>query len=179
MATERPYLVKLVRDRVGEFPGGDGAVEYRPEPDREVHVGLLRDKLIEEALEYFKNPSVGELADVLQAVYDLAQIDLDVDRAEVEGARIDKFNERGGFLEGVCMFVTTTAPAKPPAEPRVGDLVEVVGGKFDQCRGIYMGAAAKRSRDDPDLYEVRLPHGGLGESKPVYVEHFKLIRKGD
>jgi predicted house-cleaning noncanonical NTP pyrophosphatase (MazG superfamily) len=108
---EHPYLVKLVRDRMGEFLGEGGRVEYRKIGDRGLQVMLLRHKLIEEALEYFKEPSIGEAVDVLQALYDLAELDLQVDRADLEAERVIKFHERGGFLDGVGMYVTTKGSA--------------------------------------------------------------------
>lgn len=194
---ERPYLVKLVRDHVGLFLGGDGVVEYRPIEDRGLQIDLLRGKLAEEALEYFKNPSIGEAADVPQVIYDLVELDLCLDRADLEAARADKFNERGGFLGGLGMFVTTTAPdprdvelgeqmarldraaprERPKVDPRefkVGDRVEVLGGDHDGKVGTYRGVAPKQDEGDEDGYMVALDAEEGEETAPVWVKYLYL-----
>lgn len=107
--TERRRLVKLVRDRVAHFIGGDTSVSYEPVP-REIHGRLLREKLIEEAIEYAFNPSIGEAADVLQALKDAAKLDLDAELHDVELEAANKYAERGGFSKGTGMYCTTTAP---------------------------------------------------------------------
>lgn len=61
-----PRLVKLVRDN-----------------DRAQAIEALRFKLIEEAIEYLRNPSVGELADVLEIARALCDHDLQVPIQEV------------------------------------------------------------------------------------------------
>ncbi len=100
----------MIRDRIGEFLG-DSKVRYEPVRDRDQHVDLLRGKLLEEAIEYVRDPSVGEAADVLDALQALAAIDLEVDWSEVVGCAKAKTEERGGFTEGTVMVVLTTAPS--------------------------------------------------------------------
>lgn len=99
------YLVKLVRDRVRKAVGGDGTVDYRRLPPDE-HVKRLRAKLAEEALEYALDPSLAELAHVMAVVEALAVVDLGVSTIEVEEQMLADYDERGGFLEGVGMYVT-------------------------------------------------------------------------
>ena len=108
---ERRRLVKLVRDRVGEFIGSDGRATYEP-VDPDDHARLLRGKLIEEATEYLLDPSREELADVYQVVLDLAAVDLGIKHEDLERIRVDKAVDRGGFREGVGMFCTSTAKSK-------------------------------------------------------------------
>jgi predicted house-cleaning noncanonical NTP pyrophosphatase (MazG superfamily) len=171
---ERPYL-----DKVGELLGNDGRVEYKSLDDAELHVQLLRDKLIEEALEYYKNPSLGEAADVLQALLNLVDLDLDKSREQLEEARIDKYVDRGGFEIGTGMFVTTTAPLPiEPGDPdedfEVGDLVEVVGGVHDQRRGEFAGVADAEAEED---WLVRL-EGTTADSSPANVRIIKKVDDG-
>lgn len=112
----RRRLVKLVRDRVGQFIAGDQGVSYEPVYNGADHQRLLRAKLLEEAVEYLQNPSLGELADVLQAVHDLAVVDLAAEIDALEAERVHKLEERGGFAEGTGMYVTTTAPPRHEGE---------------------------------------------------------------
>ena len=109
----RPYVVKLVRDKVGDLLAGDNRVTYEPAEEHLSHdeiIQLLRAKLIEEATEYLLNPSVGELADVLTVVEALAYEDLGcgLNRVQVEAMR--KLEERGGFDSGTVMICRTLAP---------------------------------------------------------------------
>lgn len=118
----RPRLVKLVRDRVGQFLG-DTTVSY----DRvaEVDYGrLLEDKLLEETVEYIRDPSLAELADVYEVVRALAE-HRHHNLGTVASEAAAKRQERGGFSQGVGMWVQTTAPARfEPAGPpeRKGEL---------------------------------------------------------
>jgi predicted house-cleaning noncanonical NTP pyrophosphatase (MazG superfamily) len=105
---DRKRLVKLVRDDVGQF--GNGSVVYESLDGGEDHAILLRQKLLEEVGEYLIDPSIGELADVLQCVCDLADVDLGVTVAALDRERIEKLNERGGFTGGTGMYVFSSAP---------------------------------------------------------------------
>lgn len=111
----RRRLVKLVRDRIGGHLGTT-TVSYEPIDDHEEHVRRLRGKLIEESVEYLLSPSVGELADVVQAVEDLAVVDLGVEMGEVLDKAQRKADERGGFGRGTGMYVQTTAPSEHEGE---------------------------------------------------------------
>lgn len=105
----RPRLVKLVRDNIGAVVG-DSHVSYNSIPGEDAaFIRALRRKLVEEAIEYVEDPSISELADVLEVVYALAAIDLEVQRHELEARRADKHNELGGFEHGIGMYVETNA----------------------------------------------------------------------
>lgn len=95
------YPVKLVRDRIGERLGGDGTVTYEPVGDRETHVKFLRRKLVEEVFEYIDEPSVSELADVLEAVMALARKAHPSE--DIFAVAAHKNHERGSFQRGVLM----------------------------------------------------------------------------
>jgi predicted house-cleaning noncanonical NTP pyrophosphatase (MazG superfamily) len=106
------YVVKLVRDRIPEIVPPDGvlaqhgvirgALDY-VELGHANHVRWLRKKIGEEVLEYLMDPSVGELADILEAVWSLATVDLGVSFEAVLEAAVRKRRERGGFTGGVAM----------------------------------------------------------------------------
>ena len=84
-------MPKLVRDRIPELFGGTvqplGEAEYRT---------ALRAKLQEEVQEYLQSGEVMELADVLEVVYALSELD-EVDPARLEILRSEKAAERGAF----------------------------------------------------------------------------------
>jgi predicted house-cleaning noncanonical NTP pyrophosphatase (MazG superfamily) len=101
------YTVKLVRDKMRSKLGG-GTMRYAVALDHEEHVKLLRAKLIEEATEYLLDPSPEELGDVMQVVHDLAFVDLNLGLGDLEGVRLDKSVERGGFREGIVMLATVS-----------------------------------------------------------------------
>ncbi len=112
---------KLVRDRIPEIvsAGGGGAKVVHA---NEVQAGwLLRQKLVEEALEVFASDGdelVEELADlteVLEAIYR----QLDVDAGDVEAARRRKRAERGGFEQ--LVFLESTVPDASVEEPHEAD----------------------------------------------------------
>src|SRR5579885_3629171 len=112
------YLVKLVRDRVGQNLRKTD-IDYAPIEDREEAIRRLRGKLIEEAVEYLLNPSVGELADVLEALEALASHDpalatdgrgalgRSIGMSAVRDEQARKRKERGGFDGLVGMWAFT------------------------------------------------------------------------
>lgn len=110
-----PRLVKLVRDRVGELLP-DSTVSYVPIESRAAATDMLRWKLVEEAIEYARNPSLGELADVWEALHALRIFDLKVSQVELEDEADAKRDERGGFDELVGMYVTTSADPRHEGE---------------------------------------------------------------
>lgn len=97
-------LVKLVRDDVERFCGGNMVVTYEP-MGRKEHSLELRKKLVEEALEYVLEPSMDELADVLEALIALARRDLAASLADVMNAAIRKRKHKGGFDRGLGMYL--------------------------------------------------------------------------
>jgi predicted house-cleaning noncanonical NTP pyrophosphatase (MazG superfamily) len=104
--TGRPYLVKLVRDHIGEMLPSS-KVSYEPVP-ADKFLTLMRRKVREEAIEYTDDPCLRELADVYEALRCAADAEgwtmFEIER-EVER----KYDERGGFNDGMGMWVTTTA----------------------------------------------------------------------
>jgi predicted house-cleaning noncanonical NTP pyrophosphatase (MazG superfamily) len=110
-----PRLVKLVRDYVGGLLP-DSTVTYRKIDDRETLRSMLRAKLLEEMAEYLRNPSLGELADIHEAVRALCVVDLGCQLHELEEEAREKRIERGGFDGGMGMWVTTSAGPRHEGE---------------------------------------------------------------
>ena len=84
---------KLVRDKIPQIIESQGKKCKLYVATGEDYQNRLKDKLIEEAKEFFENPCVEELADV-QEVVDALQ---DIHRWDVTGARFKKVNEHGAF----------------------------------------------------------------------------------
>lgn len=98
-------LIKMVRDRI---PGLDGAaIKTQPLSVEEANAER-RKKLVREALEYAMNPSVEELADVLELVHSLAEYDLEIPYPVLIMTMSAKNVERGGFDMGMGMYIETT-----------------------------------------------------------------------
>lgn len=97
-------LVKLVRDDVERFCGGDTVVRYEQMSRAEL-VGELRKKLIEEAAEYLIDPSDEELADVLEVVETLAVFGHDEGMGGIRRAQLRKRAHKGAFLDGLGMYL--------------------------------------------------------------------------
>lgn len=104
----RPRLVKLVRDGIARHLGSQ-TVSYESIPNTSVHITELRKKLLEEVAEYLSEPCEEELADVLAVVRALALVDLRVEWSKITTLELSKHGDRGGFEEGIGMYVLTTA----------------------------------------------------------------------
>lgn len=119
---ERRRLVKLVRDDVARFITSP-TIEYRAVPT-ELHVELLRGKLMEEATEYLLRPSIGEAADVIEAIRGLAVVDLGLHNVGAVALKYvideadEKYRDRGGFEEGIGMYAQANAPLRHEGEHR-------------------------------------------------------------
>lgn len=96
------YLIKLVRDGMQTF-GVHKTIVYA-DLDREAHVKLLRAKLIEEAAEYVVDGTLDELGDVYDVLAALCAVVHGITVDEMVWRAQAKYNERGGFEQGVGMF---------------------------------------------------------------------------
>lgn len=116
----RQSFGKLVRDLVPVKieRHGEHAVVYHA--DRNHLISLVKDKLVEEALEYYwesdKERSVEELADLLELLKTAAKAH-EVSFDMVEQAAAKKRDERGGFEAGVVLVETRHAAEGPHVEP--------------------------------------------------------------
>ncbi|MFB6295166.1 MAG: hypothetical protein ABEI97_05375 [Candidatus Nanohaloarchaea archaeon] len=95
-------LPKLVRDRIPAIIRGDGADPVTEQvPDADVQ-DYLADKLLEEAAEFRESGDVAELADVLEVLQRLCQVE-GMDWAELEERRQAKREDRGGFDDNIVL----------------------------------------------------------------------------
>lgn len=105
MSADDPYLIKLVRDDVeASMENPQHGIVYKPIENRALLIASLRRKLGEEAVEYLVNPGISELADILDAVEALAELDLGVEITDVEIFAEKKRMSRGGFRGGMGMW---------------------------------------------------------------------------
>lgn len=101
---------KLVRDRIPEIIKRTGAqpVTDLLSPDE---MGKALDaKLSEEVAEYLESRSVEEMADVLEVLHGIAN-HMGIPWEQVEAARLQKLDERGGFEQGIRLIEVRTKDA--------------------------------------------------------------------
>ena len=91
---------KLVRDRIPELLDQKGVPYEKHIADDTEYKQELVKKLMEEAQEFSDDPSVEELADVLEVVKALERLP---DYAQLEAARVKKRTERGGFEDRIVL----------------------------------------------------------------------------
>ena len=97
---------KLVRDRIPEIITTDGktcTVEFLSDAD---YLTMLDAKLDEELAEYHKEPSVEELADLLEVIYAAAKA-RGWSVEEVDRVRKEKAAQRGGFEKKLLLKEVT------------------------------------------------------------------------
>lgn len=93
---------KLVRDKIPEIIAAKGqSYKIHTATPEEYRVKLI-EKLGEEVAEFTKEPSVEELADIMEVVQALAFL-LESTPAEVEKLRAQKAEERGGFKKRIIL----------------------------------------------------------------------------
>lgn len=93
---------KLVRDRIPEIILGKGKQCETKTIEGAELLSALATKLVEEKDEFIEEPSVEELADILEVVYGLIEHH-ETTLSEVERVRQKKREERGGFQKGVFL----------------------------------------------------------------------------
>lgn len=93
---------KLVRDKIPAIIEADGKnCEVVIAPQEEMGE-LLEKKLIEEVNEYLEDKNLEELADIMEVLFGLAH-NLGYSEEELMEKRRMKFEERGGFKEGIVL----------------------------------------------------------------------------
>jgi predicted house-cleaning noncanonical NTP pyrophosphatase (MazG superfamily) len=97
---------KLVRDKIPEVIAKSGkesrcrileADEYRTE---------LNKKLLEECSEWIESSEATEIADILEVLRAIADVK-GFDWEKIEGLRVEKCKERGGFKEKIFLLDVT------------------------------------------------------------------------
>lgn len=93
---------KLVRNKIPEIIKADGKECEVILAAREEMEGLLEKKLLEEVNEYMEDKNLEELADIMEVLFGLAH-NLGYTEEELIEKRKSKFEERGGFKEGIVL----------------------------------------------------------------------------
>lgn len=93
---------KLVRDKIPEIIEENGEEPIVRVLDYEEYVEALNLKLEEEVGEYLESGDIEELADVLEVIYALLEVE-DMDVVYLEKIRKEKREERGGFEERIYL----------------------------------------------------------------------------
>jgi len=98
---------KLVRDKIPEIIRNHGDTpEFRTIEDDAEYLTALTDKLVEEAREVQETPILDELADALEVVYAIGKA-IGHTPEDIEKARAQKAEERGGFDDKVFLISTS------------------------------------------------------------------------
>ena len=87
---------KLIRDRIPQIIETSGNSCTTRVLDAQEYVRFLTEKLKEEVSEYLDDPSLEELADIMEVVLALAETH-GADAQRLEEIRISKQEKRGGF----------------------------------------------------------------------------------
>lgn len=99
-------LLKLVRDKIPTVTGQQVMATYSTMAADD-HIMELRKKLIEEATEYLFEPSLEELADLIEVIEALVKYDLEVELTELQGAVQQKRTNKGGFHDATGLYIVT------------------------------------------------------------------------
>lgn len=99
---KRISFEKIVRDKIPELIQEAGKqAEVLEQNKEEIILGLGR-KLLEEANEYNADPSLEELADLLEVIHGILY-HRGITWDELESARLTKYGVRGGFEKGLFL----------------------------------------------------------------------------
>ena len=95
--------MKLVRDKIPEIIEKDGKwCLCRSVHNKEEHMQLLKEKIIEESEEFLENPCYEEAADMLEVIHAFCHLSgLTFDF--VESVMRNKRESNGGFLNGIVL----------------------------------------------------------------------------
>ena len=97
---------KAIRDKIPEIIQKDGHSCNIQTLSDEKFLVQLEKKLSEEVTEYQNDKNPEELADILEVVYRIAQLQ-GISKEELEKIRIKKLQDRGGFEKN--LFLTDTS----------------------------------------------------------------------
>lgn len=93
---------KLVRDKIPAIIRADGkGCEVKIVEGNDKYE-LLEKKLMEEVGEFLEDKNLEELADVMEVLFGLAE-SLGYSEGDLVRKRTKKFDERGGFKEGIVL----------------------------------------------------------------------------
>lgn len=93
---------KLVRDNIPSIIENEGRKAIIRKLDKAETITNLERKLAEEVEEYIEDKTVDELADILEVLYALCEIN-GITREQLEQVRQSKAQERGAFKNGLFL----------------------------------------------------------------------------
>jgi len=93
---------KLVRDRIPEIIKSSGKTCITETLSEKDYLWMLDKKMVEELVEYYKDHSIEELADLMEVVY-AAVIARGFTIEELESIRKKKAEERGKFEKRILL----------------------------------------------------------------------------
>lgn len=93
---------KLVRDKIPEIIQNDGKICKTEILSDDEYLKMVDVKLDEELDEYHKDPSIKELADLLEVIY-AATIARGYSLEELEAERIRKVQKNGAFKDKILL----------------------------------------------------------------------------
>ena len=97
---------KAVRDKIPEIIQKDGHTCNIQTLSDEKFLVEMEKKLSEEVTEYQNDKNPEELADILEVIYKIAQLQ-GVSKEELEKIRIKKLQDRGGFEKNLFLIDTS------------------------------------------------------------------------
>jgi predicted house-cleaning noncanonical NTP pyrophosphatase (MazG superfamily) len=107
----RTYYNKLVRDKIPDIIKQEGNhPECHIATDKMEYCQVLREKILEEAIELKESQDVSELIDVLEAIYCLIEAE-NLEFTKIEELRKKKNVERGSFKRRIILdYVESESP---------------------------------------------------------------------
>ena len=96
---------KLVRDKIPEIIEASNKTCEIEVVSGDTKYKYLENKLKEEVNEFIEDKNLGELADIMEVLYALAE-HLGYKEEDLINKRKEKFNERGGFSKGIILKET-------------------------------------------------------------------------
>ena len=97
------YHGKLVRDLIPTVIESAGKTPVSELISLNEMEGALDSKLREEVMEFLESHSIEEMADILEVLHGIAYYK-GISWDEIESARIQKRDERGGFEKGIRLL---------------------------------------------------------------------------
>ena len=97
---------KAIRDKIPEIIQKDGHTCNIQTLSDEKFILEIEKKLSEEVVEYQNEKNPEELADILEVIYRIAQLQ-GVSKEELEKIRIRKLQDRGGFEKNLFLIDTS------------------------------------------------------------------------
>ncbi len=95
---------KLVRDNIPDIIRQSGKLASVHQADEDEYVEKLFEKLMEECDEFMKSCDPEELADILEVIYALGDLQ-GITKEKLEQIRQKKRNIRGGFMKKIILDV--------------------------------------------------------------------------